>query len=46
VILAAHIASVSPAAVKKLRETAAGLALKALRGEALQNIVNGVTPRK
>jgi D-3-phosphoglycerate dehydrogenase / 2-oxoglutarate reductase len=45
VILAPHIASASPAAVKKLRETAAGLALKAVRGEPLPNIVNGVRPR-
>jgi hypothetical protein len=28
--------------VKKLRESAAGLALKAIRGEPLPNIVNGV----
>jgi len=42
VILAPHIASASPAAVKKLRETAASLALKAVRGEPLPNIVNGV----
>jgi D-3-phosphoglycerate dehydrogenase / 2-oxoglutarate reductase len=42
VILAPHIASASPTAVKKLRETAAGLALKAVRGEPLPNIVNGV----
>jgi lactate dehydrogenase-like 2-hydroxyacid dehydrogenase len=42
VILAPHIASVSPTAVKKLHETAAMLALKALRGEPLPNIVNGV----
>jgi D-3-phosphoglycerate dehydrogenase len=42
VILAPHIASASPAAVKKLRETAANLALKAVRGEPLANIVNGV----
>ena len=44
VILAPHIASVSPAAVKKLRETAASLALQAVRGESLANIVNGVKP--
>jgi len=44
VILAPHIASASPAAVKKLREAAAGLALKAVRGEALPNVVNGVAP--
>ncbi len=42
VILSPHIASASPAAVKKLRETAAGLALRAVRGEPLLNIVNGV----
>lgn len=46
VILAAHIASVSPTAVKTLRETAATLALKAVRGEALPNVVNGVTPAR
>ena len=44
VILAPHIASASPAAAKKLRETAATLALKAVRGEPLPSIVNGVTP--
>ena len=43
VILAAHIAWASPAAVTQLRTTAAELALKALRGEPLPNIVNGVT---
>jgi len=42
VILAPHIASVSVAAVKKLRETAATLAARAVRGEPLANIVNGV----
>ncbi len=42
VLLTPHIASASPAAVKKLRETAASLALKAVRGEPLPNIVNGV----
>jgi D-3-phosphoglycerate dehydrogenase / 2-oxoglutarate reductase len=42
VILAPHIASASPAAVKKLRETAAQLAVQAVRGEPLANIVNGV----
>jgi len=46
VILAAHIASASPTAVKTLRETAASLALKALRGEPLPNVVNGVAARK
>jgi D-3-phosphoglycerate dehydrogenase / 2-oxoglutarate reductase len=43
VILAPHIASVSVRAVKTLRETAAQTALKALRGEPLPAIVNGVT---
>lgn len=42
VIVAAHIASASPPAVRKLRESATGLALKAIRGEPLPNIVNGV----
>lgn len=41
-ILAPHIASVSSAAVRTLRETAAHLVVKALRGETLPNIVNGV----
>ncbi len=42
VIAASHIASVSPKAVKTLRETAAKLAVMALRGETLPNVVNGV----
>jgi D-3-phosphoglycerate dehydrogenase len=41
VILAAHIASASPPAVKTLRETAARIALLAVRGEALPTVVNG-----
>jgi D-3-phosphoglycerate dehydrogenase len=45
VILTPHVASASPTAMKKLRETAATLALMAVRGEALPNIVNGVKPR-
>lgn len=40
VILAPHIASISPAAMKRLRETAAILAISAVRGEPLANIVN------
>lgn len=40
VILSPHIASTSPAAVKKLRETAARLAINGIRGEPLANIVN------
>ena len=42
VILAAHISSVSIPAVTNLRETTAKIALMALRGEALINVVNGV----
>ncbi len=46
VIFASHIASTSVPAVRKLRETAATLALQALRGETLPNVVNGVTGGK
>jgi D-3-phosphoglycerate dehydrogenase len=42
VILSPHIASCSIPALKKLRETAAHLALAAVRGEALPTMVNGV----
>lgn len=45
VIVASHIASASVPAVKKLRETAANLALAAVRGMPLSNIVNGVSDR-
>jgi D-3-phosphoglycerate dehydrogenase len=46
VILAPHVASVSAAAVQRLRTTAAGLAVASLRGVPLPSIVNGVaTPR-
>lgn len=45
VILASHIASASPRAVRTLRETAARTALRAIRGEPLSNVVNGVVPR-
>jgi D-3-phosphoglycerate dehydrogenase / 2-oxoglutarate reductase len=43
VIAASHIASASPKAVRTLRETAARIALIALRGDPLPNVVNGVT---
>jgi len=43
VILSSHIASASILAVQTLRKTAASLALRALRGEPLANVVNGVT---
>jgi D-3-phosphoglycerate dehydrogenase len=46
VILSAHIASASPRAARILRETAAGIVMKAIRGESLPNIVNGVKSRK
>lgn len=42
VVLASHIASASVPAVRRLRETAAGLALAAVEGRPLVNIVNGV----
>jgi phosphoglycerate dehydrogenase-like enzyme len=42
VLLTAHIASASPPAVRKLREAAANIALRAVRGESLPNVVNGV----
>jgi len=42
VILAPHVASVSSAAVQRLRTTAATIALAALRGEPLTSVVNGV----
>jgi D-3-phosphoglycerate dehydrogenase len=43
VIIAPHIASVSPKAVRQLRETAAGLVARRIKGEPLPSIVNGVT---
>jgi D-3-phosphoglycerate dehydrogenase / 2-oxoglutarate reductase len=43
VIVAAHVASASARAVRTLRETAVGLVARRLRGEALLNVVNGVT---
>ena len=43
VIVASHVASVSATAVRKLRETAASLVARRLRGEPLINVVNGVT---
>jgi D-3-phosphoglycerate dehydrogenase len=46
VILAAHIASASLPASKTLHEAAARIALRAVRGETLPNIVNGVACKK
>ena len=40
VILTAHIASASPAAVQRLRETAASIAALAVQGQPLPNLVN------
>ena len=45
VLLTPHIASASPAAILKLRTAAAELALRAVRGQPLPNIVNGVPGR-
>jgi len=42
VIFTSHIASASVRAVMRLRTTAAELALAAVRGETLRNVVNGV----
>lgn len=42
VILAAHIASASVRAVRRLRETVARIAVASIRGEVLPNVVNGV----
>jgi len=42
VIVSSHIASASEKAVRKLRETAAGIIASAIRGEPLRNVVNGV----
>jgi len=40
VVVGSHVASASMPATKKLRETAANIAVLALRGEDLPNIVN------
>ena len=45
VILAPHIASASVAAVRTLRESATRQVIAALRGDPLENVVNGVGPR-
>jgi D-3-phosphoglycerate dehydrogenase len=45
VILSAHVASTSTKAVRQLRETAAELAARVLRGEPALNVVNGVLGR-
>ncbi len=43
VVLASHVASASVQAARTLRETAALTVARALRGEPLTNVVNGVT---
>lgn len=43
VLLAAHIASTSVQAARMLRETAAEIVARRLRGEAVPNLVNGVS---
>jgi D-3-phosphoglycerate dehydrogenase len=45
VLVHSHIASVSPRAMRVARETSAQIVLKALRGEELPNVVNGVGTR-
>ncbi|MFO0876548.1 MAG: C-terminal binding protein [Gemmataceae bacterium] len=45
VITASHIASASPKAVRVLRETATKIAVMALRGEQLPNVVNALPGR-
>jgi D-3-phosphoglycerate dehydrogenase len=47
VIVSSHIASASPRAARQLRQDATAAVLCALRGEALPNVVNGVSsPRR
>jgi D-3-phosphoglycerate dehydrogenase len=43
VVVSPHNASASVKAARKLRETAAGTVARAVRGEALPNVVNGVS---
>jgi D-3-phosphoglycerate dehydrogenase len=42
VVITAHIASASVKAARRLRETVAGTVARAVRGEPLPNVVNGV----
>ena len=44
VVVSSHIASCSVPAVRKLRETAANLAVLAVQGKPLPSVVNGVKP--
>jgi D-3-phosphoglycerate dehydrogenase len=43
VVISPHAAAVSPKAIAKLRATAAGIVARAIRGEPLPNVVNGVS---
>jgi D-3-phosphoglycerate dehydrogenase len=43
VVVSSHVAAVSEKAIRRLRETAAGIVAKAIRGERLPNVVNSVT---
>ena len=43
VIVSPHVASVSVKAVRKLRESVAQTVARAIRGEPLLNVVNGVS---
>jgi D-3-phosphoglycerate dehydrogenase len=42
VVLSSHVASASPRAVRQLRQTAAETIARAVRGQPLPNVVNGV----
>jgi D-3-phosphoglycerate dehydrogenase len=46
VVLSAHVASASARAARRLRETVAGTVARAIRGEPLTNVVNGVQGRR
>jgi D-3-phosphoglycerate dehydrogenase len=43
VVVSSHLAAVSARAITQLRTTAAGIVAKAIRGEPLPNVVNGVS---
>lgn len=45
VVVASHVAAVSVKAIRRLRETAAGIVARAIRGESLPNVVNGVAAK-
>jgi D-3-phosphoglycerate dehydrogenase len=43
VVVSSHLAAVSARAITQLRTTAAGIIARAIRGEPLPNVVNGVS---